>query len=205
MASRTADTTRSDADRGPQTRPGGRSARVRTAVHRAVVELLAEGPAEQLTMPLIAARAGVHPTTVYRRWASLGDLLAAVAESRFTGDLVVPDTGSLRGDLRRWATDVATDLTDPETLAIIRAALGASTEGGCACIGERRTQLGSMLDRERDRGGVVPTVDRAADVLMGPIYFRALFTEQPGDADWARDLADALVDHCTGTAAPSPA
>jgi len=156
-------------------------------------------------MPLIAARAGVHPTTVYRRWASLGDLLAAVAESRFTGDLVVPDTGSLRGDLRRWATDVATDLTDPETLAIIRAALGASTEGGCACIGERRTQLGSMLDRERDRGGVVPTVDRAADVLMGPIYFRALFTEQPGDADWARDLADALVDHCTGTAAPSPA
>ncbi|GEL21840.1 TetR family transcriptional regulator [Pseudonocardia sulfidoxydans NBRC 16205] len=204
MASRTADTTRSDAAAGPPTRPGGRSARVRTAVHRAVIELLAQAPAEQLTMPVIAARAGVHPTTVYRRWASLGDLLSAVAESRFTDDLVVPDTGSLRGDLRRWAADVATDLTDPETLAIIRAALGTSTEGGCACIGERRTQLGSMLDRERDRGGAVPTVDRAADMLMGPIYFRALFTERPGGADWARELADTLVDHCTQPQ-PSPA
>ncbi|GAY07164.1 TetR/AcrR family transcriptional regulator [Pseudonocardia sp. N23] len=169
-------------------------------MHRAVIELLADAPAEQLTMPAIAARAGVHPTTVYRRWASLGDLLAAVAESRFTDDLVVPDTGSLRGDLRRWVTDVATDLTDPETLAIIRAALGSSTGGGCACIVERRTQLGAMLDRERDRGGVVPTVDRAADVLMAPLYFRALFTDQPGDADWAHDLADSLVDHCATTA-----
>ena len=39
------------------TRPGGRSARVRGAVHRAVEELLAEGPPETLTMPLVAARA----------------------------------------------------------------------------------------------------------------------------------------------------
>src|SRR4051812_6853411 len=44
------------------TRPGGRSARIRVAVHRAVEELLAEGPAEALTIPLIAAHAGVHPT-----------------------------------------------------------------------------------------------------------------------------------------------
>ncbi|ODT98630.1 MAG: TetR family transcriptional regulator [Pseudonocardia sp. SCN 72-86] len=205
MASRTADTTRSDADRAPQTRPGGRSARVRTAVHRAVIELLAEAPAEQLTMPLIAARAGVHPTTVYRRWSSLADLLAAVAGSRFADDLVVPDTGSLRGDLRRWVADVATDLTDPETLAIIRATLGTGTEGGCACIAERHTQLGAMLDRERERGGTAPSVDKAADVLMGPLYFRALFTERPGDAEWARELADSLVDHCTTAGHARPA
>ncbi|MGD9986278.1 TetR/AcrR family transcriptional regulator [Pseudonocardia sp.] len=197
MASHTVDTTRSDATGVPQSRPGGRSARVRTAVHRAVIELLSEAPAEHLTMPVIAARAGVHPTTVYRRWSSLAELLAAVAGSRFTDDLVVPDTGSLRGDLRQWATDVATDLTDPETLAIIRATLGTGTGGGCACVLERHTQLGSMLDRERERGGAVPSVDRAADMLLGPLYFRALFTEQPGDAAWARDLADSLVDHCT--------
>ena len=54
-------------------------------------------------MPVIAARAGVHPTTVYRRWPSLADLLGEVATSRFSGDIVVPDTGSLRGDLDRWA------------------------------------------------------------------------------------------------------
>src|ERR1700712_4957355 len=101
----------------PPTRPGGRSARVRAAVHRAVEELLAEGPADALTMPVIAARAGVHPTTVYRRWGSLGDLLGEVATSRFSGDIVVPDTGTLRGDLERWASAVAVDLTDPDVLA----------------------------------------------------------------------------------------
>src|SRR3954469_17552140 len=103
-----------------QARPGGRSARVRASVHRAVEELAAAGPAEALTIPAVAARAGVHPTTVYRRWGTLGELLAAVAASRFAGDLVVPDTGSLAGDLERWTTDVATDLADPDTLAILR-------------------------------------------------------------------------------------
>src|SRR5206468_9879179 len=92
---------------GAGTRPGGRSARVRAAVHRAVQDLVAEGVrTEDLTMPVVAARAGVHATTVYRRWGSLADLLAAVAEHRFTGDVVVPDTGGLAGDLERWATDV---------------------------------------------------------------------------------------------------
>jgi AcrR family transcriptional regulator len=97
-----------------QSRPGGRSARVRAAVHRAVEELLAQDGGEPLTIPHIAARAGVHATTIYRRWGSLAELLSAVATSRFSGDIVVPDTGSLRGDLERWVGDVATDLADPD-------------------------------------------------------------------------------------------
>ena len=78
---------------------------MRAAVHRAVEELVAESPSADLTMPTIAARAGVHPTTVYRRWGSLADLLAEVATSRFSGDIVVPDTGTLEGDLERWTAD----------------------------------------------------------------------------------------------------
>src|SRR5664279_5180156 len=91
------------------TRPGGRSARVRAAVHRAVEELLVEEVGDALTIPAVAARAGVHATTLYRRWGSIGELLADVATSRFSGEIVVPDAGSLRGDLERWAADVATD------------------------------------------------------------------------------------------------
>src|ERR1044072_2237603 len=114
-----------------QTRPGGRSARIRAAVHRAVEELLAEEPSEALTIPLVAARAGVPPATLYRRWGSLGELTADVASSRFSGDIVVPDTGTLRGDLERWVADVATDLEDPDLRAIMRAAVGAGgSEGG---------------------------------------------------------------------------
>jgi hypothetical protein len=35
----------------------------------------------------------VHATTVYRRWGSVSELLADVATSRVSGDIVVPDTG----------------------------------------------------------------------------------------------------------------
>jgi AcrR family transcriptional regulator len=177
----------------PGTRPGGRSARVRAAVHRAVEELLgAEGDA--LTLPAVAARAGVHATTLYRRWGSVGELLADVATSRFSGDVVVPDTGSLRGDLERWAADVATDLGDPDVLALMRAAIGAGGEqGACACRGDREDQLAAMIERERARGNAVPTVERAADALLAPLYYRAVFTERAGTPEWARGLVDHLL------------
>lgn len=177
------------------TRPGGRSARVRAAVHRAVEELLAECPSEALTIPLVAVRAGVHPTTIYRRWGSLAELLGGVAASRFSGDIVVPDTGSLRGDLERWVSDVATDLADPDVLALMRAAVGTGgTDGACACVADRHAQLAAMIERERSRGVDVPEVERAADALLGPLYFRALFSGRPVDPGWARELVGALLD-----------
>lgn len=175
------------------TRPGGRSARVRVAVHHAVEELLAEKPSEEVTLPLIAQRAGVHPTTVYRRWGSLADLLNDVASSRFSGDIVVPDTGSLREDLERWATDVATDLSDPDVLALMRATLGACPDGGCACVADRQAQLEAMIERERSRGGAVPDPETAADRVLGPLYYRAVFTRQPVEPDWVRGLVRDLL------------
>lgn len=186
-------TVATDVTGAPSTRPGGRSARVRAAVHHAVEELLAEGPAETLTMPVIAARAGVHPTTVYRRWNSLAELLGEVATSRFSGDIVVPDTGSLRGDLERWAGVVATDLTDPDVLALMRAAVGSGPDGGCACVADRQEQLAAIVERERSRGGDGPTVDQAADAILGPLYFRAVFLGEPADPAWAHELVDALL------------
>lgn len=176
-----------------QTRPGGRSARVRVAVHRAVEELVAEGPGEALTIPVIAARAGVHATTVYRRWGSVAQLLSDVTTSRFSGDVVVPDSGSLAGDLERWASDVATDLSDPDVLALMRATVGSGPEGGSACSADRHAQLGAIIERERARGGKAPTVERAVDALLGPLYYRAIFGGEPASGEWARGLVTTLI------------
>jgi len=145
-----------------------------------------------LTIPVVAVRAGVHPTTLYRRWHSIAALLADVASSRFSGDIVVPDTGTLRGDLTRWVTDVATDLADPDVLAIMRAAIGAGgQEGGSACVGDRHAQLAAMLERERVRRCSVPDLERAAAALLGPLYYRAIFTDHAVQPDWARELVAA--------------
>ncbi|SHN02726.1 TetR/AcrR family transcriptional regulator [Actinacidiphila paucisporea] len=174
-------------------RPGGRSARVRASVHRAVEELVGAESADTLTIPAVAARAGVHPTTVYRRWGSVSQLLADVATSRFSGDVVVPDTGSLAGDLERWMGDVATDLADPDVLALMRATIGSGPEGGCACTVDRHEQLGAIIERERARGGAAPDVERAVDLLLGPLYYRAVFSSRPASSQWARGLVASLL------------
>lgn len=64
-------------------RPGGRSERIQIAVHKAVKDLMAERPEEELTIAMIAARADVTPSTIYRRWSSLSQLLNDVAGERF--------------------------------------------------------------------------------------------------------------------------
>ncbi|MFD0059362.1 TetR-like C-terminal domain-containing protein [Streptomyces sp. NPDC127168] len=176
-------------------RPGGRSARVRAAVHRAVKELVADEAGEALTIPGVAARAGVHATTVYRRWGSVGDLLADVTTSRFSGDIVVPDTGSLRGDLERYASDLAKDLGDPDTLALVRATIGTGGEqGAAACRGERQRQLEAILERERAReGGTPPTLERTTDAVLAPLYYRAVFTDLPLTPEWTQSLVSHLL------------
>lgn len=51
-------------------RPGGRSARIRTQMLDAVRAELGEHGYDGLSMDAVAARAGVHRTTVYRRWGT---------------------------------------------------------------------------------------------------------------------------------------
>ncbi|KUF19307.1 MULTISPECIES: TetR-like C-terminal domain-containing protein [Streptomyces] len=180
----------------PQTgsRPGGRSARVRAAVHRAVRELVADEAGEPMTIPAVAARAGVHATTVYRRWGSVGELLADVTTSRFTGEIVVPDTGSVRGDLERYASDLAKDLGDPDTLALVRATIGTGGEqGAAACRGERRRQLEAILERARARGEQAPSLEHTTDAVLAPLYYRAVFTDFPLTPEWTGSLVSRLL------------
>ncbi|CDR13326.1 TetR-like C-terminal domain-containing protein [Streptomyces iranensis] len=179
--------------RRTDSRPGGRSARVRAAVHQAVRELLTD-EAGELTIPVVATRAGVHATTVYRRWGSVGELLADVATSRFSGDIVVPDTGSLRGDLERYAYDLAKDLCDPDTLALVRATIGIGGEqGAAACRGERQRQLEAILEREQARGTQPPSLERTTDAVLAPLYYRAVFTNDPLTPDWTHSLVAHLL------------
>ncbi|WP_296102953.1 TetR/AcrR family transcriptional regulator [uncultured Agrobacterium sp.] len=99
-------------------RPGGRSERIQVAVHKAVKELISEIPAENVTIALIAARAEVPPSTIYRRWVTLDQLLLDVANQRFLPDAVPPDTGSFRGDLAVWIEQTVDDLSSAPMRAL---------------------------------------------------------------------------------------
>lgn len=83
-------------------RPGGRAAIVRAAIFDAARELYS--PGEPLpTLAQIAAHAGVQKTTVYRRWPNVEALFHEAMTDRPRRGIPVPDTGSLREDLRALA------------------------------------------------------------------------------------------------------
>lgn len=196
-------------------RPGGRSAKVTAAVHRAVVDLLAEGDAGTLTIPQVAARAGVNPTSVYRRWGDVGALLADTALARFGTSAAVPATGGLRTDLLAWGEQLVAESARPEELALLRAAVAAGPadpgapegfESACsACLVGRSAQAEAIVAAAQARGERTPTTTRVLDHLVAPVYFRALFGLPAPSVDVLVGLlVERLVDRAPGPAAAGP-
>src|SRR5690606_30270178 len=121
------------------------------------------------------------------------ELLTDVATSRFAGHFVVPDSGDLREDLERYAVASARDLSDPDTLALVRAVIGAGGENVGVCKAEREEHLEAILKRARQRGEEnVPSLEQAVEAIVAPLYYRAVFTAQPLSAEWARSLVARL-------------
>jgi AcrR family transcriptional regulator len=141
-----------------QSRPGGRSSRVQASVHQAVRKLLEHMPREELTFPLIATEAGVTPSTLYRRWGDLPQLLADVALERIRPIAEPADTGSLHGDLQAWTEQYIEEMGSPLGRTLLRDTLVATQEDQvtCACVDIIRDQLGIVLGRARARGEEVP-------------------------------------------------
>ncbi|MEV0150330.1 MULTISPECIES: TetR/AcrR family transcriptional regulator [unclassified Nonomuraea] len=187
-------------------RPGGRSARVRAAVHQAVTDLIAERGYGHFTVGDVAGRAGVADTSIYRRWGTLEALLTDVAITWLTTSSPIPDTGSLERDLRAYAAGVARDITGPDGPAVLRLviALSSSGEAGVrareAFLTERGRQLQEMLDRARDRGEHPPGGLEILDHILAPMYIRILF----GAGGLTPEYADALVDRLLAVHAAIP-
>ncbi|XVU27851.1 TetR/AcrR family transcriptional regulator [Actinoplanes sp. CA-054009] len=180
-------------------RPNGRAARIREQVHRAVIDLLADRGIDDLTVPLVAERSGVHQATIYRRWGAITTLLEDVVAAGPARTAPLPDTGSLRDDLDAYAIAVAGTLGGPLGPLMLRTAVSALSNmstradtGPSPVLRERVEQLRGMLDRARDRGERPPPVDLLLELVVAPIYFHALFGE-PVDEDGARRLVDRLL------------
>ena len=177
-------------------RPGGRTARVRAAVHTAVTGLVAEQPWGELNIPLVAQRSGVHQATIYRRWRSMPALLDDVVAEHLMRSAPLPDTGSLRGDLEAYAEGVTHGLTGPFRVLILRAAMVDLRTGGApglaGALTERSRQLQAMLDRARARGEAAPALDDLIEIVLAPLYFDALFG-RPGGPARAPRLVERLL------------
>ncbi|MCA4961847.1 TetR/AcrR family transcriptional regulator [Pseudomonas sp. Y24-6] len=167
-------------------RPGGRSARVQESIHSAVRELLETHQRSTLTVPQIAARAGVTPSTIYRRWGDLAVLLADVALARMQPDGEPANTGSLLGDVRAWAEQYLDEMSSEPGRNMLRDVQCSQTPGYCVTI--IGAQLQAILDRYPDQPG--PSVDRLINLLAAPTVFRILFSAAALEVEELHQLVD---------------
>ncbi len=176
-------------------RPGGRSARVQALVHTAVRELEAEVGRDALTVPLIAKHAGVTPSTIYRRWGDLRELLSDVAVERLRPDTEPADTGDLSSDLTTWAEQFLDEMASPAGRAHVRDALLGDPDGSNAgqCSGYAAEQVAAILARATTRGERTPEVETVMDRVVAPMMYRILFRPAGLDAAYARRLVADLL------------
>lgn len=176
-------------------RPGGRSRRIVDVVHQAVGELVGQG-VDRITFPMIAERAGVAPTTLYRRWSDINSLLEEVTVGALNREgESVPDTGTSTGDLTAWADAVVADISRPERARYLRAMVAARTDlvAHCAITERRVEQALEVIERAQARGEAVPTATQILDHLIAPLYYRVVFALPIGKADGRRLVRDVLA------------
>lgn len=186
-------------------RPGGRSARVRSAVIAATLAELADRGYSGLTLDGVAARAAVHKTTVYRRWRSKEALVLDAMLEQASQTVAVPDTGSLRGDLLDLARRSVVIQTSPAGEAVVRAVAGEAPGNPEMAVASRRfwaerLELDqTILRRARDRGEIAPGTELrpVIETLLGALYFRLLVTGQSLDDAYIDGVVDLVYTACT--------
>ncbi|NTG49719.1 TetR/AcrR family transcriptional regulator [Agrobacterium rhizogenes] len=174
-------------------RPGGRSARVQAAVHQAVRDMLAVMDRAEVTIPLIAQRANVTPSTIYRRWGDLQELLADVAASRLQPETEPAETGSVYEDLQAWVEQYADEMSSGAGREMTRDILSVpDTANAEKCSGYTQQQLRVLIARAQVRGEPFPTLTELMDYVISPIMYRILF-EQPPNAECVRRLISRVI------------
>lgn len=169
------------------------------AILSATVEALAEAGMAGLSMDLVARRAGVGKSTIYRRWASKEELVLDAL--RTAPVLPSPDTGSLRGDLLAHAAVVVEKFSAQATSDVLPHLIAA------ACYDERLAEsladfnrsrqapLRRILDRARTRGELATDVDRQVltEVILGAFYIRRLITTKAFDLAFVTKVVDTVM------------
>jgi AcrR family transcriptional regulator len=190
---------------------GERTERSKQAILDATRELLSEnGNVGSLTVEAVAAQSGVAKTTIYRRWRDKWELaLDAVMIDmlpRFTNPV---DVGDTRKELATFIGSVVKQLstapsgpsmqglvseiaTNPELSRVYREQV----------VEPRREQLRPVIERGIARGDLRPDTDvrLVHELLVGPIFYRLLFSGGPIDRKLGTRLVDAVLDSFAPTA-----
>lgn len=167
-----------------------RSAQSHQAMLQATLELLAEVGFEAMSIEAIASRAGVGKTTIYRRYNSKAELVADAIES-IREEIVIPDTGSLWGDMDTLIQNAAQISLNPlgrQTVAMIISSASSNAEFAqiywTKYLQPRREAFAVVLERAKVRQEVKLDLDPGLvfDTMSGIMLYAMIF--QPTTESW---------------------
>jgi AcrR family transcriptional regulator len=147
----------------------------------ATLDVLAEVGYDLLTMDAVATRAKASKATLYRRWRGKPELVVSAVTYHHTTAAIVPDTGTLRGDLLA-AYCGSGGIDDPRAQAVLAAvvtAMGRDPEFAEVYrrdfIAPKVAASRAIYERALARGEVHPDVDLTllAPSLAGIVLHRA--------------------------------
>lgn len=172
----------------------------------AVLDELARWGVERFSVEAMAERHHLDAATVYHYW---GDRQRLIVDAALGDNQVLrskTDTGSLRGDLLALARSVTDHVNTEVGRTFVRALVmdrRTRHDEGIRMLywRERFAVLRAIVDRARERGelraGVHPVA--AVQIVMAPIYVRALYSEDVVDDDYCEAIADLAWHALAGT------
>ncbi|MEV0668187.1 TetR/AcrR family transcriptional regulator [Actinomadura luteofluorescens] len=152
-----------------------------------------------LTLEKVAERSGVHLATLYRRWRTVEGLVVDLLGELGKTEIPIPDTGSLKDDLRALALEIAALYRQPRARALVEGVVAAavrSPEASTAwatVIAERNRLASRIVERAVGRGELPPGTDGIAIIsaVGAPLYYRLLVARGPVDDEIAESAAAA--------------
>ena len=183
----------------PQSRVGGRSARVVSTVLRTTLEVLGDRGYAGLRVEDVAAKAGVNKTTIYRRWPTRADLVIA-ALTALAAPPQAAETGRLECDLHATFMTATTLRSTSVGRGVVRTLIAErgdpEVDRVVLEIKERhRAPARSVLEQARRRGDLPRRVDieLLLDILTGTIHGRLRDCPRPLDEQWVRRVVRVVL------------
>ena len=155
-----------------------------------------------MTTNAVAERARISKATMYRRWRSKDALVAEAIGRLVDREIVIPDTGTLEGDIHALLAEAVALYSTPRAAALIpELVAGMARDGALAdavrsgFLAARRDALDRTLQRAAGRRELREDVDHdlCLDLFGGVVFYRLLITGGPLDERLVEDLTAVIV------------
>lgn len=176
--------------------------RSRRVIQDAVIAEMAAVGYGAMTVEAVARRAGVSKATIYRQWKSKLEIVES-ALGALSDDMVVDESLPPRQQVTHLLTWLAGHLADgdsPSAACLPALVSAAQYDDEVRAFHhrfseERRHVLIEMLRAGQVAGEIDASLDpdHTAEILVGPLFYRRLMTDDPFPPDRIPALVDAIL------------